>query len=161
MTKDKRPLGPKQSTVDQYPHSSGAARVAESWGQPVVHPNTATLLAAITQSRDMLDAKIRVVGSDFNFLRQDLRNAVERLTEAETRVLGVEDSVQNLLRKPQGLEVLTKDLAVTQSKLAYQNTSIMIVPDYTKVVQQQRMTFTKANQRLRDLYIICCCTQPG
>ncbi|KAJ1144872.1 hypothetical protein NDU88_011166 [Pleurodeles waltl] len=47
-------------------------------------PDNAALLVAITQFRDMLNAKIGAVGLDVTLLRQDLWKVVERITEAET-----------------------------------------------------------------------------
>ncbi|KAJ1081683.1 hypothetical protein NDU88_001861 [Pleurodeles waltl] len=64
------------------------------------------------KSRNMLDAEIEAVGSDIALLCQDLRKAVEQITEAETRVSGVEDSVGILQEKINKLEAVTKELTL-------------------------------------------------
>ncbi|XP_078539586.1 stereocilin-like [Lissotriton helveticus] len=68
-------------------------------------------MAAITQSRDMLDAKIGAMGADVTLLRQDLRNAVERITETESRISVVEDEVGSLKRKMTAMAHVQKALA--------------------------------------------------
>lgn len=59
----------------------------------------------------MQDAKIGAVGTEVSFLRQDFRKAVERITEAETRVSVVEDRVTSLQQKVNHLTVVTQQLA--------------------------------------------------
>lgn len=205
-------------------------------------PDNAALMAAITQSRDMLDTKIGAVGSDVTLLRQDLRNAVARITETETRISEVEGDVSQIKRRLAKMESAQKTLALkvedaegrarrnnlrfvgfpedceqgnmerflttwlegwlppdalsrcfvverahralqqkpppgsrprpviakflnyldrdtilkqarTKDQLLYQNSRIMIFPDYTRLVQQRRQSFTAAKARLRDLRI--------
>ncbi|KAJ1095320.1 hypothetical protein NDU88_000485 [Pleurodeles waltl] len=53
------------------------------------------------------------------------------------------------------------EYAGTQSKLTYQNSAIMILPDYTKMVQQQRETFTKAKKRLQELNLLYMLLYPA
>ncbi|KAJ1215340.1 hypothetical protein NDU88_002949 [Pleurodeles waltl] len=98
--------------MGQYTKSQRLIADCGPWGTVRGHPDTATLLTAINLLRDMLDAKIEVVGSDVTLLIQDLRIAVEQITKAETRVSGVKISVHILQHKVQSLEGITKKLAL-------------------------------------------------
>ncbi|KAJ1115110.1 hypothetical protein NDU88_003336 [Pleurodeles waltl] len=111
-TKDKPRNGPKQSTMDKYAQPSGAVLTPGPSGHTTMSPDNATLLAAITQSGDMLDSKIGAVGLDVTLLHQNLGKAVDRITEANTRVLGVENMAGILQSKIQKLETMTKELAL-------------------------------------------------
>ncbi|KAJ1206162.1 hypothetical protein NDU88_001571 [Pleurodeles waltl] len=73
-------------------------------------PDNTPLLVAITQSRDMLDGKIGSMVSDVTLLCQDLRRAVERITETKTRISGVKDSVTALQQKLSTLMAMSKEL---------------------------------------------------
>lgn len=240
MTRDKPVGGPsKQGTLDKFagPGATGPPPPGVALGGM---PDSAALMAAITQSRDALDAKIGAVGSDVMLLRQDLRNAVTRLTEAETRLSDVEDTVATLQKRVSSLETTQRGLAAraedaegrarrnnirfvgfpegceagdmeqfiatwveswmppnslskcfvverahrallqkpppgarprpviarllnyhdrdvilkqarANEPLLYKDARILIFPDYTKQVQQQRQSFLAAKARLRDL----------
>ncbi|KAJ1118103.1 hypothetical protein NDU88_006298, partial [Pleurodeles waltl] len=80
------------------------------WVQSVT--DNAALLAANTQSHNMLYAKIGAVGTDVRLLCQDLCKAVDCITKPGTRVSDVEDSVKMLQEKVDTLTVVTKELAV-------------------------------------------------
>lgn len=231
----------KQGPMDKFTEPTGVAEAVG--GSPSGSmPDNAALMAAITQSRDMLDAKIGAVGADVTLLRQDLRNAVARITETESRISEVEDDVSQLKRRMAHMESVQKTLALkvedaegrarrnnlrfvgfpedcehgnmerfittwleswlppdamsrcfvverahralqqkpppgsrprpviakflnyldrdtvlkqarTKEQLLYQNSRIMIFPDYTRLVQQRRQSFTAAKAKLRELQI--------
>ncbi|KAJ1149692.1 hypothetical protein NDU88_002497 [Pleurodeles waltl] len=81
-----------QSTIDKYANiataNTSGSGSAETLGycQP-------------SQPRDILDAKIGVVGSDVTLLCQDLKKPVELITAGETRVSNIEDSIETLQKK--------------------------------------------------------------
>ncbi|KAJ1214382.1 hypothetical protein NDU88_002001 [Pleurodeles waltl] len=107
MTKDKLPSAvTKQSNMDKFTNPGTIASGPAAVYGPT--PNIAALLAAITQFRYMVDVKIGAVGSETILLRQDLWNAVDRITEAGTRV---EDSMSALQQKFNNLAVKAKELA--------------------------------------------------
>ncbi|KAJ1174347.1 hypothetical protein NDU88_006169 [Pleurodeles waltl] len=74
-------------------------------------PDNVALLVAITQLRNIQDAIIGAVGTDVNLLHQDLRKAVDRITEAETKVSDIEDLLKMLQQKLDTLTVVTKEVA--------------------------------------------------
>ncbi|KAJ1192413.1 hypothetical protein NDU88_001720 [Pleurodeles waltl] len=110
MAKDKPPTGTKQNTMDKYTQLTTTTGVT-SQGD-LVRDNT-VLFAAITQSHD---AKIEEVGMYVNLLHHDLRKAVDRITEAETRVSGVQDSVASLKQTVMKLMMVTNVLTLTQRR---------------------------------------------
>ncbi|XP_078521594.1 uncharacterized protein LOC144790772 [Lissotriton helveticus] len=198
----------------------------------------------------MLDAKIGAVGADVTLLRQDLRNAVARITETESRISVVEDDVKTLKRKMAAMEQSQKGLALraedaegrarrnnlrfvgfpercekgnmelfltqwleswlapgvlstcfvierahraltqrppegerprpviarllnyhdrdtilrearARDSITYENQRIMIFPDYSKLVQQQRHSFVEAKAKLRGLKILYSLLYPA
>ncbi|KAJ1090281.1 hypothetical protein NDU88_003416 [Pleurodeles waltl] len=110
MTKDKPPPAmPKQNTIDKYANMTTATPDMSGLGSG--KPNNAMLLAAITQSRDMVDGKTGAVGLDINLLRQDLMKAVKLITKTETRVSSIKDSIMTLQQNVNTLTVVTKKLA--------------------------------------------------
>ncbi|KAJ1210639.1 hypothetical protein NDU88_006001 [Pleurodeles waltl] len=94
----------KQSTLDKF--TSAGATAIDSSAASRLGPNKAALLAAITQSHDMLDTKICAVGSE------DLQNTVDRIADAESTVSVVVDSVMALQQKVHKVTVMTKELAM-------------------------------------------------
>lgn len=59
------------------------------------HPqgDLATILQAIKSCQEFMETKIREVRVDMVLIRQDLRNATTRITEAESRLSEVEYDV--------------------------------------------------------------------
>ncbi|KAJ1169780.1 hypothetical protein NDU88_001671 [Pleurodeles waltl] len=82
MKKDKVLPAAKQSMMDKYAQIGDSACALVAGGSVVNVLYNAVLLEAITQSQDMLDTKIGAVGSDVILLCQDLRRAMEWITEA-------------------------------------------------------------------------------
>ena len=56
----------------------------------------AQILRAIHESRVALESQIGGVQSEVSLIRQDLRNTVDRVTEAEARISELEDTVKDL-----------------------------------------------------------------
>ncbi|KAJ1150826.1 hypothetical protein NDU88_003615 [Pleurodeles waltl] len=110
MVKDKGLLGAKQSTLDKCAQPGGSTSIHGKSEQEGKGRDNAALLAAIMQSRDMPDVKIRVVGLDISLLRQDLDKGVDRIVEAEKRASGVADSVATLQQSMTKLTDAIKEL---------------------------------------------------
>lgn len=74
----------------------------------------AQLLAAIQTSNMALSGKMEEIKTDISFLRQDMQCMREQITEAENRVLALEDSVLPMVHK---LQITEKRVAMWQQKL--------------------------------------------
>ena len=68
------------------------------------------ILKAVLDSRLALEAKIGGVQSEVSLIRQDLRNTVNRVTEAEGCISELEDTVKDLSENVQQLTSSTKTL---------------------------------------------------
>ena len=111
MGKDKDKTAPcvQQPKMDRYTVPAQRPRTPDQ-SQP---PETSEpdkfkeILAAIQASRCALEGQIGGVQSEVALVRQDLRNVVDRVTEAEGRVSEVEDSVKELRTTVQRLSAKT------------------------------------------------------
>ena len=112
MGKDKTPASSQQPKMDRYTvsaqrSSSEVPNAAQTRPQP---DRFTEILEAIQASRSALEGQIGGVQMEVALVRQDLRNAVDRVTEAEGRVSELEDTVKELRSTVSRLSSKTSEL---------------------------------------------------
>ena len=68
-------------------------------------------MAAIQSSREVLEGRIGEVRSDVILLRQDLRNVADRVTDTDTKISELEDTVSTLRKEASTAHALVKEVA--------------------------------------------------
>ena len=115
MDKDKSQAASSQAKMDRYtvpPSQNGLLRP----DPPLPHSSdtgTVDILQAIQASWLALEMQFEGVQTDVSLIRQDLRNVVDRMTEAEGRISELEDTVQELCTTVSQLTSFTHGLEVT------------------------------------------------
>ena len=120
MLKDKISSGPQQLISDRFVRAvamtggstGGVPSATDAWaagGEPS-KPDTVTILQAIEGSRQVLATRIKEDCSDVTLLRQDLRNTVDRVTEAEGRISELENCMHTIKVEVHQLTALNKEL---------------------------------------------------
>ncbi|KAJ1151157.1 hypothetical protein NDU88_003944 [Pleurodeles waltl] len=99
MTKEKQLFATKQSTIGTFVQPRAIAQGPSTALLAV--PDNATLLEAIVQSCDALDAKLEASDSDIVLLCKVPKRAVVKITEAEAHVSRVKDMVTSLQKSHQ------------------------------------------------------------
>ena len=98
MGKDKNSNGTQQPKMDKYtiPVQKSRAEALSADSDNHQADKLSEILEAIQASRSALEGQIGGVQVEVALVRQDLRNAVDRVTEVEGRVSELEDTVKEL-----------------------------------------------------------------
>ena len=115
MGKDKPGSQMAQSKIDKFGTQMATGTQKMSWAEherAIETGMAAETLKAIHESRIALERQIGGVQSEVILLRQDLRNTVDRVTEAEGHISELEDSVQNLTKTLPQVSAMAKTLEV-------------------------------------------------
>ena len=92
MGKDKG-IPSNQSRLDKFARTtSGGQPPGDTPGQSESQSSDNQILAAISELRASIEGRIGELRTDMSLIRQDLRNAVDRVTETEGRVSEIEDT---------------------------------------------------------------------
>ena len=111
MGKDKALKHPQQAKMDKYAVSTKKPVALEADTASNSDPDKLSeILAAIQASRLALEGQIGGVQTEVLLIRQDLRNVVDRVTDAEGRLSEMEDTIKELKSTVQKLSTTTGTL---------------------------------------------------
>lgn len=99
-----------QTKIDRFTSAERGPGEGPSGSPPAPGTDLSAILQAISTSQASVEGKIGEVRVDTALIRQDLRNATARISEAESRISTVEDELGQLKTQVATLQKCTSEL---------------------------------------------------